>query len=91
MRPNKTTVYRQLEKMAKNKELDHVHFEKRGLGYEKAREHHHHLICENCEEVEDVVIKNESRILNKLFSRKGFQAKEHHLEVFGLCANCNNK
>ncbi|OGE83873.1 MAG: hypothetical protein A3B23_01310 [Candidatus Colwellbacteria bacterium RIFCSPLOWO2_01_FULL_48_10] len=89
LRPNKTTIYRQLEKMTRAKDLEHVHFESRGLGYEKAREHHHHLICNSCEKIEDLVIKDEQKMFDRLLGRKEFKAQEHHLEIFGLCMACS--
>lgn len=88
IKPNKTTVYRQLEKMARKRDLEHVHFEGRGLGYEKAREHHHHLVCKNCSKVEDLFIEGEEKILNKILAKKSFEAYDHHLEIFGLCRTC---
>jgi len=87
-KPNKTTIYRQLERLTNEGIVEHVHFEGRALGYELAKEHHHHLICNNCDKIEDLEIKNEDKLLSGLLNRKGFKPQSHHLEIFGLCTNC---
>lgn len=65
-----------------------MHFEGKGLGYEKTREHHHHLVCKNCSRIEDLLIEKEERFLNKILAQTGFEAEDHHLEIFGLCRTC---
>lgn len=89
LKPNKTTIYRQVEKMAKNGELERVQLENRGAGYELKREHHHHLVCNNCEKVEDVVLENEPPFEGKMTSgSRGFKIMSHTLEFYGLCRSC---
>lgn len=87
-RPNKTSVYRQLEKMKKSGTIEHVHFEGRAVGYELAKDHHHHLVCSKCDKVEDLSIRDEKKLLGRILGASDFKVQSHHLEIFGLCGAC---
>lgn len=83
---NKTSLYRQLESLQKNKlvlETDFgdgkKHYELSSLG------HHHHLICNSCGHIEDICF-SEKLLLSQI--KSPFKIQTHHLEFFGLCANC---
>lgn len=92
-RVNKTTVYRELGQLQSKGIVGAVRLGDRKQYYELAsREHHHHLICLQCERVEDVDMDEE-----KLFAEekrasheKGFAVLRHSLEFFGLCKACQN-
>lgn len=49
--------------------------------------HHHHLICNNCGSIQDIVI-NEHEIMNEVTTKSQFKVDHHHLEFYGWCANC---
>lgn len=60
---------------------------------EALTEHHHHLICEECGSVSDVVLDQsvESALdvaLAGLRRTEGFVAGHHTLDVYGRCADC---
>ena len=88
---NKTTVYRELERLEKMGHVHGVQFQDRKQYYElTSRGHHHHLICMQCEKVEDVDV-NESELLQeekKVSKQKNFTVLRHSLEFFGLCKKC---
>lgn len=90
---NKTTVYRELEKLQTRGIIDVVRLKDRKQYYELAsREHHHHLVCLQCEQVEDVDM-DEAKLLaeEKIVSReRGFIVLRHSLEFFGLCKRCQS-
>lgn len=55
--------------------------------------HHHHVVCQDCGLVEDVVVEPEAEIavaavVGRLAEQAGFEAKSHVLEVVGVCAGC---
>ncbi len=52
-------------------------------------DHHHHLVCDRCGMVEDVIL-NESAILKSIVNNTGFRILSHSLEFFGLCGKCTN-
>lgn len=54
--------------------------------------HHHHLICEVCNKIIDTkdlsAIENE---INKLALKNSFLAKNHQLDIIGICSDCQKK
>lgn len=45
MQPNKTTVYRMIEKFVSKKEVTEIHVKNKAVYYELTRSNHHHFIC----------------------------------------------
>jgi Fur family transcriptional regulator, ferric uptake regulator len=63
------------------------------LAEDLGRNHHHHLICELCGTVRDVVVPDavESALdasLDHLASTNGFELRHHRLDLVGICADC---
>ena len=50
-------------------------------------EHHHHLVCEKCGDIEDVALCEEA-ILKEVKKQSHFKIDSHTLEFFGLCEKC---
>ncbi|MDP2837801.1 MAG: Fur family transcriptional regulator [Candidatus Moranbacteria bacterium] len=88
---NKTTVYRELERLEKIGIVRSVWFRERKQYYELAhRDHHHHFVCTMCDAITDIVI-NELNILTKarqLGQQIGFSVTAHMMEFYGQCAAC---
>jgi Fur family ferric uptake transcriptional regulator len=61
--------------------------------YEKTvdRSHHDHLICEGCGEVIEFEVPDIERLQKKVIDRYQFRAKNHKLEIYGLCRCCSEK
>ncbi len=62
---------------------------------EALTEHHHHLVCESCGLVLDVVFDEgvESALdaaIAGIAGGAGFVARDHAIDVFGRCADCPN-
>ena len=87
---NKTTLYRELEKLINHNIVKEVY-----LGKDKARyelitpDHHHHIMCVECKRVDDVpmvkdVRPHEERIKKSL----NYKVIDHSLEFFGVCKSC---
>jgi len=91
--PNKTSLYRELETLTEAKVVEETQLFQDLRSYELKREggHHHHFVCDKCkevfdfqnEELEQTIIK-----ITKSLKRKGLTSKEHHLNLYGLCATC---
>ncbi len=89
---NQTTLYRTLTDLAVANIVRRVdlntgtaHFE-----YTPDRPHHHHIVCTNCDAVEDVEHCS-VEMLQKQVMRCSKQFKHiysHNLEFFGRCENC---
>lgn len=55
--------------------------------------HHHHLICESCGTVRDVVVPEPveaalDHSLGELAAVNGFQLRHHRLDLIGVCDEC---
>jgi Fe2+ or Zn2+ uptake regulation protein len=88
---NKTTVYRQIERLLKNKIIFEVRLEDRQVRYEIAKheDHHHHLVCLRCGEIQDVRIPSDMETQEKeIYKKNKFKVERHSLEFFGLCSKC---
>lgn len=84
------TVYRSLNRMADQGEVDVlVRPDGEALYRSCSSGHHHHLVCRSCGltvEVAGPVVENWTR---KVAADEGFTEVSHTLEIFGLCAACS--
>ena len=92
LHPNKTTVYRILEKLLVQGELA-VFYLKNGLRYYEikspAMHHHHHFFCKACEGVFCLeTCHMEMMNLEKLLPNPSFSIESHDFNVYGFCSNC---
>lgn len=85
---NITTVYRFLNAFVHAGIMHRIELGEGKYRYELASTpHHHHLICNRCGDIQDVVI-NEEQLMHNLPTNSGFRVDHHHLEFFGMCAQC---
>lgn len=91
VRVDKTTVYRELERWEKLGLIEKFRLADSEISYELKREHHHHLVCLNCEKVENVTLDEKKLKMEEARARdeKNFLTLNHSLEFFGLCRTCN--
>lgn len=86
---HKTTLYRELEFLMSEGVVKEVIVSGEKRYYELVGEHHHHTICLNCGDIQDVVFReNLLPIEQSLSQENGFQVFDHSLEFFGLCHTC---
>ena len=86
---NKTTVYRELDFLLKQNLVEELNFQTQAKLYEISGPHHHHLICLNCDRIEEVVLKNDlAKEEKRLAKNNNFKILKHSLEFFGSCKNC---
>lgn len=91
LRVNKTTVYRELEKLVTLGILKSVSLKDRTQYYELAsRHHHHHLICLECKRILDIDIPDETLVMRaeQLGKKVHFSVLSHSLEFYGHCTQC---
>jgi len=90
---NKTTVYREISFLLSQGLVKEISISPHITHYEFAlSNHHHHLICQKCGQMKEVVCKElegSMERLEKRVSKNGFCIKKHNLEFFGLCAKCH--
>lgn len=84
-----STVYRIVGKLQGDEKLITIDWRERGSRFEWAqKEHHHHLVCNSCGDVEDVKDELLRYSDKKITATTGFVVKNHSIELFGLCEPC---
>ncbi len=89
---NVTTVYRTLEKLQKLK-LAHE-FQGKWKWCENPKnevESHHFLICERCDNAEEIFLDYKAGIADQLAREKNFILTKVHLGFLGICKSCHGK
>lgn len=84
------TLYRNIESLQKLGMIKQIKLKDRQAYYELfSSDHHHHIICNNCNKLVDVKIK-EVTLNKKLLHKLGFaKVTDHSLEFFGICRSCS--
>lgn len=86
---NPATIFRMMNSFSNKGIVREVNLQESKLRYEHAaKEDHHHLLCENCGSIDDVSNCDIDVWKKQLQDMKGFLVKDHSLEFFGLCKNC---
>ena len=88
LKPNKTTLYRILEKFHSLNLVNKVMLDSGITFYEfSGNAHHHHLICEECKNIQSYSLSKtlEDKIL---LNASGWQINDHNFEIFGKCPKC---
>ncbi|OGH10696.1 MAG: hypothetical protein A3B38_04415 [Candidatus Levybacteria bacterium RIFCSPLOWO2_01_FULL_36_13] len=88
LKTNKVTVYRTIDFLLQEDLVKRVEFGEGKYRYELQKDHHHHLICTNCKKIEDVEGEYLRDLESKIRNKKGFLVKNHSLEFFGICKQC---
>jgi len=83
------TVYRTLQAMAADGEVDMLRTDDGEAVYRQCSTgHHHHLVCRSCGrtvEVEGPAVENWA---DRVSAEHGFTEVRHTLEIIGTCADC---
>jgi Fur family transcriptional regulator, ferric uptake regulator len=84
-----STVFRVVERLEKDTIVSRVGFKDRGALYEwSGRPHHHHLVCEKCDDVADISDQMLSFNDSKVAKSTGFVITNHSVELTGICKPC---
>ena len=85
----RATVYRCLSLLVEAGILCRVLLEDGSLRYQVShRGHHHHLICTECGQSQDLLGCDIEDMLREKAAQHRFQADVHRLEVYGHCDKC---
>ena len=88
----RATVYRSLNLLEEAGVLCRVLLEDGSLRYQVShRGHHHHLLCTECGQSQDLLGCEIDDLLNERSKQHNFKAESHWLEVYGKCGNCLSK
>jgi Fur family ferric uptake transcriptional regulator len=85
-----TTVYRHLQVLSEDGQLDTIRDAGGETLYRRCRSetHHHHLICRECGSSVEVEGRAVEQWAEKVAAESGFTTVDHTLELFGLCPRC---
>jgi Fur family ferric uptake transcriptional regulator len=82
-----TTVYRHLQVLSENGDVDTIRDPSGEILYRQCATtvHHHHLTCRMCGRSVEVEGRAVEQWAEKVAAEAGFTAVDHTLELFGLC------
>lgn len=89
--PNKTTIYRILEKLIQKKVVSKIMLRDNTTYFEFVQSHHHHFICNQCEAVfclPTCHVESHQINLDSLLPNPKFKIKSHDFNLYGICAPC---
>jgi len=81
------TVYRNLQKLVGEGKLQVLTLG-RAQHFDPLMSSHQHFICEQCEQVYDVLLDSRERRLLSRLPDEGFTVTSHQLSFFGRCKQC---
>lgn len=86
------TVYRILQRMAEDGEVDVVRAEDTEALYRKCgtaeEEHHHHMVCRSCGFAAEFEAPDVEKWMEGLAQENGFTNTTHVVEMYGTCRDC---
>lgn len=86
---NRSSIYRELTRLQKEGLVD-AQVSKGVTRFESVQkgEHHHHAVCESCDNIVELDAEPMMKYIEELLLKKGFQTKKHVLEFIGTCPRC---
>jgi Fur family ferric uptake transcriptional regulator len=82
------TVYRTLNFLAEQGLVLVAHLGRGQLVYEIAEHDHHHLICKECGEMQEIDHLEVKALYDQFLENTGYQINSIHTTFFGLCPDC---
>ena len=83
-----TTVYRTLTALADAEMLDVFTHDGEQSFRLCGSAHHHHLVCETCNKVEEITAEEVERWVSEVAARRGYKVTGHRADIFGVCGPC---
>lgn len=87
-RVNLATVYRTLQMLESLGLVEHAHLGHEAATWTPAREGHHHLVCSQCGEVQQVPPAALEPFGRAVAAKTGFELDLNHFAMTGLCKDC---
>jgi len=83
------TVYRTLQQLTEDGEVDVLRTGEGEAVYRRCSSgHHHHLVCRHCRKTVEVDSVAVERWARRIGEESGFVDVDHVVEVFGTCSDC---
>lgn len=88
-----STVYRHLQALADDGQVDVIHTPEGESTYRLCGAadggHHHHLVCRRCGRTAEIEGRAVERWAAAVAAEHGYTDVDHTVELFGLCADCS--
>lgn len=85
------TVYRNVKILERKREIIGFSHPDGTIRYEiTPREHHQHLICEECGVIKEIQFGFIEELSQNIEKRINFTLHRHRLSIIGICSDCKN-
>lgn len=86
------TVYNNLRVFKEVGIVSELTFGDASSRYDANIEHsHYHVICRSCGKIVDFEYPSLADVEREAAASTGFKVEDHRLEIYGICADCDNK
>lgn len=85
------TVFRVLSEAAEEGTLLRLHLAEAEDRFDITLRPHFHITCRKCGFVRDIEVTDGFQLSNIVTDTGGFQVEEYHLELMGICPDCQKK
>ena len=92
-RPGRPTIYRNLERFIQEGWAESFVDNNQVQRFLRCgtTEHHHHIHCERCHRTSELDGCALTQTLAQFERQCGFKITQHHLQIYGLCPDCQKK
>ncbi len=87
---SKTTVYRNLNKLARDGKIYKIEVPGQADHYDHMRDEHYHIRCLNCAKIFDIDIEFVNNLQSSIKDAHGFVVNGCDLVFKGICPKCKN-
>lgn len=91
--PNKTTIYRQLQKLTENDRVEEILITNNTTHYELKNHHHHHFVCNSCDDIQCIdspELEAQIHALEHALQTNGHKVNHHQFSFSGTCKTCTD-
>ena len=85
------TVYRNLEVLVCEGQIEQVPSRAGVMRYDANPKPHHHFVCESCGEIRDLDLRLPPSLATRLERRYRLHAERIRADFFGLCPRCSGR
>lgn len=85
------TVYRNLQILKEMVSIDKLAHPDEGFVYDKNPMMHHHIMCKGCNKVFDILVEEDSQIIQQAEQLNGCKVDTYSIMFWGTCKECLNK
>ncbi len=82
------TVYRNLRQLKESGDILELNCSENITRFDGDTREHYHFVCDRCGRVFDIQETPDKAIEERVARQTGFKVTRHHLELHGLCLDC---